>query len=107
MKPATIFKTMLLTLATFILVTVISLKAVAAETAADHCEGVANATMALATLRDQGIRADVIYEYLMSTDNWTTEQARVVIYAIYVVKKDVGPSDLGAEAFMVCMKGAV
>lgn len=105
MKPATIFKTMILTIATFILVVVISLRPAAAKTVVDHCEDVANATMALATLRDQGIRADVVYEYLLSTGNWTTEQARVVIYGIYVLKKDVSPSDLGTEAFVVCIKG--
>ena len=106
MKPTTIFKTMTLTIAAFILVVVVSVKPVASETATDHCAAVANVAMALATLRDQGMRADVVYEYLVSTENWTTEQARVVVYTIYVLKRDVSPSDLGAEAFVVCMKGA-
>lgn len=106
MKPATIFKTMLLTIATFMLVVVISLKSVAAETVSDYCTAVANGTMALANLRDQGIRADVVYEYLLSTGNWTTEQARAVVYGIFVLKKDVSPSDLGSEAFMICMRSA-
>ncbi len=74
-----------------------------AETREEFCTTAADLTMALAELRDAGIRADVAYQYLVVESGWATEAARRAVYSVWVRGSDFGPSQLGYAVWASCM----
>ena len=74
-----------------------------AETREEFCTTAANLTVALAELRDEGIRADVIYQYLVMESGWPTEAARKAVYSVWVIGENLSPRDLGYGVWTSCM----
>ena len=75
----------------------------AAQTREEFCTTAADLTMALAELRDSGIRADVAYQYLVVGLGWPTEVAREAVYNVWVIGSDFGPSQFGYAVWDSCM----
>ena len=74
-----------------------------AETREEFCTTASNLTMALAELRDMGIRADVAYQYLVVESGWPTEAARKTVYNVWVRGSEFGPRQLGYAVWTSCM----
>lgn len=94
----------LLGLLVFIVVTVASLRyAKSEELTQEACVVYANFSMKVATLRDQGVSADLIYRAATGKGGLPRDFVVLTILAVYHKAPDVTPEGIGKAFYTACL----
>ena len=87
-------------------ITLTTMSAYAATPASD-CKAMGEAIHLLGDLRDGGLSADTVYEYLVNVGGMAHDMVIPLITAVYLEGADLDPAALEALWLTVCYKGLV